>query len=55
MEGGALGTEKAQFPSVGECQGTEAGMGGSVGEHPHKNREREDGIGVSGRETGKQG
>jgi hypothetical protein len=39
--------------SVGECQGGEMGMGGCVGEHPHRCREREGGVGVSGGETGK--
>jgi hypothetical protein len=32
-------------PSVGECQGREAEMCGWVGEHPHRSRRREDGIG----------
>jgi hypothetical protein len=27
MGGEALGPEKAQWPSVGECEGQEAGMG----------------------------
>ena len=42
MGGEALGLVKAQCPSVGECQGGEGGVGGWVGEHPH--RRREDGI-----------
>ena len=46
--GEALGSAKAQCPSVGECQGREAG----VGEHPHRSR-REDGMGVSGGLIGK--
>jgi hypothetical protein len=36
----AFGRVKAQCPSVGEFQGSEAGMGGWVGEHPHKSRGR---------------
>ena len=28
------------MPSVGECQGGEVGMGGWVGEHPHRSRDR---------------
>ena len=40
---------KAGFPSVGEYQGREAGVGGWVGEHPHRSRGRADGIGVFGR------
>jgi len=39
MTGEALGPVKALCPSVGECQGQEAGMGGLV------IRERADGIG----------
>jgi hypothetical protein len=27
-------------PRVGECQGTEAGVGGQVGEYPHRGRGR---------------
>jgi hypothetical protein len=30
MGGEALGTEKAQYPSVGECQDMKAGVGGLV-------------------------
>ena len=37
---------------VGECQDMEAGVGGWMGEYPHKSREREDGIGVSKQELG---
>ena len=44
MKGEALGPMKARCPSVGECQGREAGVGGWVVEHPHRSREREDGI-----------
>jgi hypothetical protein len=41
MGGEALGPVKALFPSVGECQNREARMGGQVGEHLHRCRERE--------------
>jgi hypothetical protein len=34
---------KALCPSVGECQGREAGVGGCMGEHPHRSSGR--GIG----------
>jgi hypothetical protein len=44
MGGEALGPVKAQWPSVGECQGWEAGIGGWVGEHPHRSRRKADGI-----------
>jgi hypothetical protein len=44
MRGEALGPVKAQCPSVGECQGREAGGDGCIGEHPHRRREREDWI-----------
>ena len=46
MGGEALGPMKAQCPSVGECQGQEAGVGGLV------SRERWEGIG--GFRRGKQ-
>jgi hypothetical protein len=39
MGGEALGPEKAQCPSVGECQGGETGVGGLV------SKGRGDGIG----------
>ena len=39
MGGEALGTEKVQCPSVGECQDREAGVGGLA------SRSRGDGIG----------
>jgi hypothetical protein len=39
MQGEALGPVKTQFPSVGECQDKEAGVGGLV------SRGRGDGIG----------
>jgi hypothetical protein len=51
--GEALGPGKTQCPSVGECQGREAGVGEWVREHPHRSREREDGMGISRGETGK--
>ena len=41
----ALGPEGFRWPSVGECQGWKVGVGGWVKEHPHRGREREDGIG----------
>ena len=41
----ALGLVKVQCPSVGECQGRKVGAGRWVGEHPHRSRGREDGIG----------
>jgi hypothetical protein len=44
MRGKYLGSVKAQFPSVCECQGGEAGVGRCVGEHPHRSRGREDEI-----------
>ena len=53
MGGEALGPVKAQCPSVGECQGMEAGMGGWVTEHPHRSRGRDNEIGGFRRETGK--
>jgi hypothetical protein len=34
--GGALGPGKALCYSVGECQCGEAGVGGQMGEHPHR-------------------
>ena len=36
---------KAKCPSVGECQGSEVGVGGWVREHPHRSRGRKDGMG----------
>jgi len=32
---------KAHFPSVGECQSGELGVGGEEQEHPHRSRRRE--------------
>jgi hypothetical protein len=37
--GAALGPENVQCHSVGECQGRKWGVGGWVGEHPHRGRE----------------
>jgi hypothetical protein len=53
MEGEALGSVKAQCPSVGEFKGKEAGVGGWVEEHSHRSRGREDRIG--GFRVGKPG
>ena len=53
MGGEALGPVKALDPSVGECEGGEAGVGEWVGEHPHRSRGRWDGIGSFLRETRK--
>ena len=47
MGGEALGPVKALCPSVGECQGQEAGVGGLV------SRGRGRGEGVFGQETRK--
>ena len=44
MGGKAIGPVKARCPNVGECQGGEEGVGGWVGEHPHRSRGRRDGI-----------
>jgi hypothetical protein len=40
-------------PTYGECKGGEVGVGGWVGEHPHRSRVREDGDRVF--VEGKQG
>ena len=40
----ALGPEKVQCPSVGKCQGREAGVGGWEGEYHYRSRGRGDGI-----------
>jgi hypothetical protein len=45
MGGEALGPGKAGLPSVGECQGWEAGVCGHLDVHPHRSTGREDGIG----------
>ena len=48
-----LGTVKVQYPSVGECQGREAGVGGWVEEHPHRGRGSGDGLGGLVGKTGR--
>jgi hypothetical protein len=49
----AVGPVEAQCTSVGECEGGEVGVGGWVGEHPHRSRGRRNGMGVWGdRERG---
>jgi hypothetical protein len=46
MGGEALGPVKALYPSVGEFQGKEVGVGGWVEEHPQRGKgERESGMG----------
>ena len=44
VRGEALGPENIGCPSVGECQGGKTGVGGWVGQHPHRGRGREDEI-----------
>ena len=51
----ALCPEKAQFPSVEECQGGEMGVGGCEGDHPHRGRERCYGRGMFLRGKWKRG
>jgi hypothetical protein len=51
--GAALQLEGVQCPSVGECQGGKAGMGGWLREYPHIGRGREGGIRGSRGETWK--
>ena len=41
----ALGSVKAQCPSVGECEGREVRVGGWLGVHPHRSSRKGDGIG----------
>jgi hypothetical protein len=53
MGGEAFGPGKARFPSVGECEGGKVGLGGWVGENPH--RIRENGGRDRGLVDGKQG
>ena len=48
MGGKALGLVVASCPSLGECYGAEAGVGGRVGESPHKVRGRETREGIEG-------
>jgi hypothetical protein len=40
VRGEALEPETVQCPRVGECQGGRMGVGGLVGEHPHRGRGR---------------
>jgi hypothetical protein len=40
MGGDSLLPVKAQCPNVGEFEGSEVGVGGWVGENPHRSRER---------------
>lgn len=44
---------KTQFPSVGECHGSEVGVGEWEVEHPHRSRRRRDSIGGYREKTGK--
>ena len=44
----ALSSVKSGCPSVGECQGGEAGVGERLGEHPHRSRGRRMGWGFRG-------
>ena len=53
MGGETLGPEGDQCPVVGECQRRKVGVGGWMGEHPHRGRERGIGSGVSEGETWK--
>jgi hypothetical protein len=55
MAGETLGFVKSRCPSVWECQGTKAGMGGWVGGCGSTLTEtgEERGMGASGGETGK--
>jgi hypothetical protein len=55
MGGESFGPRKVQCPSIGKCQGEEAGVGRRVREHPHRTREREDGIGVFQRRNQERG
>jgi hypothetical protein len=50
----ALGSVKAQCPSIRECQGGEVEVGGSVGEHPHRKWGRGVGWGFPEEKTGKR-
>jgi hypothetical protein len=54
MGGEALRPGKAQYPSVVECQGGDAGVGGWVGEHPHRSMGGRMGEGFSGGKNGKE-
>jgi len=54
MEKEDLGPMKAQCPHVGECQCEEVGVCRWVGEHPHRSRGWENGIGSFQGETWKR-
>ena len=41
-----MGLKGFNAPSIGECQGGKVGVGGWVGEYPHRGRGRGDGMGV---------
>ena len=45
MEKEALCSVMALCPSVVECEGRDVGLGGLVGEHPHRPTGKRDGIG----------
>ena len=47
MGGEALGPVKAQCLSAGEFKHGKAGMGGRVGKHPHRSRNRGEVMGAS--------
>ena len=51
--GEILGPMKAQFPSIGECQGSGVGVGGLEREHPHRSREMGMGEGFPEGKPGK--
>jgi hypothetical protein len=55
MGGETLGPVKIQCPIVGECQVGEVGVSGWVREHPHRSKERGDGIGGFQRENWERG
>ena len=38
MGGEAFSSVKAGYPSVGECEDSEVGVGGWVGEHPYRSK-----------------
>ena len=53
LGGEPLGPVEAQWPSVGECLGSEAGVGGQVGKLLLRGMGRRKGRGGCGGETGK--
>jgi hypothetical protein len=55
MGGKTLDPMKAQCPSVGEWEGREVGIGGWVGENPHRSSGRGNGIGDIQKGNGKRG